>query len=67
MPTTTVKVPQHDGEIRITGPADEPTVYPVTNGQVSVDAVDVPAFLARVAGSELAGGSPAKASKETNE
>lgn len=67
MSKITVKVPQQDGEIRITAQAEEPAVYPVKDGHVSVDDADVPAFLARIAGSELAGGSPAKAAKETSQ
>lgn len=58
--TTSVRVPQEDGEISITrnGDLDDPTVYTVTSGTVEVDAADVAHFLSVVTGAELADGTP---------
>jgi len=51
-----VAVPQRDGEIRIAQDGFDPTVYPVTNGQVAVAPADAANFLANIEGSEVVGG-----------
>ncbi len=50
----TVNVPQESGEIRISRAGDEPEVYKVTNGHVTLKADEVEAFLAVVDGAEEA-------------
>jgi hypothetical protein len=45
-----VKVPQREGDIRIARGGDEPVVYEVSGGHVSVDEADVAHFLTVVAG-----------------
>lgn len=47
-----VKVPQHDGEIRISFAGDDPVTWEVTNGQVTVSAEHLNAFLDAVAGAQ---------------
>ena len=55
MPTKThkVTVPQSEGEIRISR-GDDPVVYPVTDGAVTVADADLATFLAHVDGAALA-------------
>jgi len=50
MPNVKVTVPQKDGEIAISRNGDDPTVYKVNDGTVSVKDTDLPTFLAVVDG-----------------
>jgi hypothetical protein len=60
-----VKVPQSDGEIAIAVGGDEPKVYKVTDGAVSVPEENVARFLAAVDGSKVAGGTTTAARKDS--
>ena len=60
-----VKVPQSDGEVSISIGGDEPKVYKVTDGAVSVPEENVARFLAAVDGSKVAGGSTTGPKKES--
>lgn len=63
MANVRVRVNQKDGEVRISHAGDEPVVYKVNDGEVSIKEEDVARFLSAVPGSERVGGSPS-ASKE---
>jgi len=65
MAKVNVSVPQKDGEVRIAVSGDEPTVYRVSDGSVSVPEENVARFLAAVDGSKVTGGSPAATKKES--
>lgn len=59
----TVKVPQADGEIRISLQGNEATTYKVSDHQVTVKDDDLELFLGAVEGSEVTG-KAASAKKE---
>ena len=58
------KVDQVDGEIVIAVGGDEPTVYKVTNGEVTVKQEEVDRFVSQVDGAKPVSGSPAADKKE---
>ena len=62
--STTVRVPQADGEIRITFSGGDPVTYPVVDHLVTVPADQAKRFVAVVGGSELVGGSPSDVHEE---
>lgn len=62
--SATVRVPQADGEIRITFTGGDPVTYPVVDHLVTVPADQAGRFVAVVSGSELVGGSPSDAQEE---
>lgn len=53
--TTKVRVPQADGEIRISRDGDDPAVYKVSDHVTTVKADDLDHFLAHVEGSKTDG------------
>ena len=55
MAKVNIKVDQKDGEIALALAGDEPTVYKVSDGTVSVSEESVDRFLAAVDGSKVAG------------
>lgn len=66
---TTVRVPQQDGEIKITVGGNEPLTYPVKNGRVTVEPADLSTFLASVDNATVEEGNEAQSpqSGETKE
>lgn len=59
-----IKVPQDSGEIAISIGGDEPRVYRVSDGSVSVPEENVARFLAAVDGSKVVGGNTTAATKK---
>lgn len=63
--TTTVRVPQKEGEIRIAVAGDEPRTYKVSDHTVTVNNADLDHFLVTIEGSKVDGAKSTTTSKES--